>query len=110
MGRGVRAVTTADEIGACGDWCGKCYHFGHDCTGCSSKASECKFLKCLAQKNLEHCGLCAEFPCDDLADFVPDDRLPRGFHVESLRFRARFGKDAWVARYRQEWQHLVERR
>lgn len=101
-------MTEASEIGACGDWCGKCPHFGRTCTGCPSKAGGCRFLKCLAQRNIEHCGFCEEFPCADLTGFVPDDRLPAGFHVESLRFRTRHGEDAWLARYRREWRHLAK--
>lgn len=96
-----------DSIGACGDWCGKCPHFRRECRGCRSKAGECKFVKCLAGRALDHCGLCSEFPCKDLESFVPDNRLPRGYHIESLRYRNEVGAEKWLERYSREWRHLV---
>lgn len=96
-----------DSIGACGDWCGKCPHFPHECAGCSSKAGECRFPRCLAGRGLEHCGLCPQFPCQDLISFVPDDRLPKGYHIDSLRYRNQVGARKWLERYSQEWRHLV---
>lgn len=93
-------------VGACGDWYGKCEHFGKECAGCSSRADECEFLKCLARRGLEHCGACPDFPCKDLVSFVPDDRLPRGYHIESLRYRAEKGLEEWLRRFPEEWSRL----
>ncbi len=93
--------------GACGDWCGKCPHFPKDCSGCEGKKVEtCKILACSAGKKVEHCGLCVDFPCDALKDFVPDDRLPAGYHVESLRQRASVGTAAWLEKAGRDWGHL----
>lgn len=101
-------LSEMSEIGACGDWCRKCPHFGKTCRGCGvEKLSTCKFLRCLAQRGIEHCGLCSEFPCEDLLDFVPDDRLPKGFHIESLRLRVRLGTEQWLAHVSREWAYLV---
>jgi len=100
------AHTSVATAGACGDWCGKCPHFPEECSGCHAKSDTCAFLKCLAGRGLEHCGECPIFPCEDLASFVPDDRLPKGFHIESLRYRTENGLEKWLQRFPQEWSHL----
>lgn len=102
------AHTSVAAAGACGDWCGKCPHFPEECSGCRAKSDTCGFLKCLAARGLEHCGECPRFPCEDLASFVPDDRLPKGFHIESLRYRTENSLEKWLQRFPQEWSHLVK--
>lgn len=97
-----------NAAGACGDWCGKCPHFPAGCAGCDeSKLTTCKILACAARKGIEHCGLCPSFPCAMLRGIVPDDRLPAGYHVESLSLRASIGTAAWLETVSRDWGHLA---
>lgn len=94
--------------GVCGDWCVKCPNFPRECRGCDeSKVETCKMLRCARSTDVEHCGLCADFPCKTLEDFVPDDRLPAAFHIESLRLRSAIGTPRWLEKVNKEWGHLV---
>lgn len=93
---------------ACGDWCGKCPNFPAECSGCDEKMlSTCKFLACSAAKKFEHCGLCDEFPCRVLKDFVPDDRLAAGYHIGSLKRRTLLGTAAWLEEVGRDWGYLA---
>jgi hypothetical protein len=46
-----------------------------ECDGCRSERlnvfcrKSCKMKKCAAEKGIEFCGACAEYPCDELKDF-----------------------------------------
>ena len=82
------------EAGFCGDFCGKCSSYPDDCAGCiPADHMDCFFVKCCLEKNLEHCGLCEDFPCEKLSDFVPDDRpgCDPGYHMGELRVRKVMG-------------------
>jgi len=50
--------------------------FGVDCLGCVAMEKpfwgECDVKICCEGKGLEHCGLCADFPCDLLNSFAYD--------------------------------------
>jgi hypothetical protein len=87
------------QAGACGDYCGKCPNYPEECPGCSLETHpDCPFLVCCQSHEIEHCGLCYDFPCLKLARFVPDDRpdLPPGYHIANLRLRARVGTKGWL--------------
>ncbi|MFO8034202.1 MAG: DUF3795 domain-containing protein [Candidatus Bipolaricaulota bacterium] len=94
------------EAAVCGDWCGKCPHFGGRCLGCIPLHHlDCTFVRCTLAKYIEHCGLCADFPCPELREFVPDDRpgCPAGYHIDNLRDRMAQGTEAWIAEQRAAW-------
>lgn len=95
----------------CGHVCdsGKCLFFlgkkSPLCPGCIKCAGnpfwgECKVYKCAAEKNIEHCGLCEEFPCQILPEqFDPSN--PRGkeeaiFRIGQLAIRAKIGTKKWL--------------
>lgn len=47
-----------------------------NCTGCTAGGIKfphcehgCTMRKCAIDKGLEHCGLCSDYPCDDLSVF-----------------------------------------
>ncbi len=92
--------------GVCGDWCGKCPNFGLTCQGCTEH-SECDFYRCcVLNKGLEHCGLCPDFPCLKLSEFVPDDRpgCTPGYHIDALKRRVEVGTEAWLAEQCAYWR------
>ena len=95
------------EAAFCGDYCGKCPHFPHECSGCiPSLHPTCHFVQCCLERGIEHCGLCVEFPCQRLREFVPDDRpeCPPGFHIENLRARKAVGTEGWLAMQHAQWR------
>lgn len=92
--------------GFCGDFCGKCPNLPASCEGCVPEAhGECHFVGCCLSRGLEHCGLCEDFPCRELKDFVPDDRpeCPQGYHIANLRDRRRMGTARWLDEQRRKW-------
>ena len=94
------------EAAYCGDYCGKCDHFGATCAGCNPLSRVgCPFISCCQEKAIAHCGLCSEFPCEKLETFVPDDRkgCPKGYHIENLRNRQIVGTQAWLEVQRGKW-------
>lgn len=72
--------------GKCGTVCNTCSfkdRFG--CKGCEAQQGkifwgECDVYKCAVSKGCQHCGLCAQLPCQQLLDFIENghnpDRLP----------------------------------
>lgn len=60
-------------LAPCGIHCGVCPYFTKErtpyCPGCDALKGrpfwgECKLYTCAADHEVEHCGLCTEFPCD----------------------------------------------
>lgn len=93
------------EAAFCGDFCGKCPNYLQDCRGCIPQDhGDCHFVRCCQEKGIEHCGLCVEFPCQKLNEFVPDDRpgCPPGYHIMNLRARVTIGTKAWLEGQREE--------
>lgn len=70
---------------SCGLNCGECKYFEKECKGCATLAGKpfwTTFMKvevcplydcCINKKQLEHCGLCAEFPCESFQKSESDD-------------------------------------
>ena len=60
----------------CGIYCGTCEYLGEQCQGCGAVEGKpfwtaqvnlavCPLYDCcISRKQLEHCGLCGEFPCN----------------------------------------------
>lgn len=65
----------------CGLLCDECENREKcDCPGCleleeGNWAGDCDIKKCCEEKQLDHCGLCPDFPCDLLRNtaFDPDE-------------------------------------
>jgi len=93
MGRSI------SRAAACGALRGACPLSPAACADCGPELHpECIFAICCADRGVEHCGLCEDFPCAALAEFFPDDdpRCAPGYHIESLRRRAWIGTPAWL--------------
>lgn len=62
----------------CGILCGECeFRLTPGCSGCTQIekpfwGDSCTIKTCCEGKNLEHCGLCGEFPCAALQQFAYD--------------------------------------
>jgi len=97
----------------CGLVCdsGHCLFFSGEkspkCPGCIKCMGnpfwgECKIYKCATEKDVEHCGLCNDFPCELLIQqFDPSN--PRGeeeaiFRIGQLTIRAKIGTKKWLER------------
>ena len=53
----------------CGLYCGECLHYMGNCPGCVPSHGQplwgkCQTYACTIEKNVEHCGECADFPCN----------------------------------------------
>lgn len=63
------------------------------CTGCHEVEGACKKMcvecdirKCGMEKELEHCGACAEFPCNFIEKYAPTESKQRQM-LENVRKR-----------------------
>lgn len=62
----------------CGTYCGECeWREKTNCKGCKASQSNmfwgsCQVAKCCIEKGYEHCGFCAELPCDKLQQAFDD--------------------------------------
>ena len=82
----------------CGIYCGTCKFFGGQCQGCGylegspfwtvqMKVEVCPLYDCcINKKQLEHCGLCDEFPCETFTG-LRDPSLSEEEAEEALRTR-----------------------
>ena len=66
-------MTDSPILTPCGAVCDDCVYFKGEkepqCPGCNAIKGkpfwgECSTYACAAEHGVEHCGLCAEFPCD----------------------------------------------
>ena len=57
----------SDLIGKCGFYCASCptYRKG-ECKGCHDAADDCFTRDCVTGKEIDYCGLCPDFPSDDI--------------------------------------------
>jgi hypothetical protein len=69
-----------DLAARCGVYCGECeYREKMNCPGCIQAEGTlfwgtCAVAVCCTGKGHEHCGQCAEFPCDTLNGFAYDEQ------------------------------------
>ncbi|TXT58159.1 MAG: hypothetical protein BAJALOKI2v1_430026 [Promethearchaeota archaeon] len=100
------------EIAApCGIICDPCPFYLEEkeikCEGCLKNKGdifwgECKIAKCAIEKEMEHCGLCVEFPCERIISQY-DPNKPKGeqeaiFRVGQLAIRKKIGTKEWLKR------------
>jgi len=90
-------------VSPCGIYCHECNEYKNGCAGCGyvkGKPSwgECRFYPCVREKGIEHCGLCAEFPCNYyLSTFDPNEGWWRVFYrAGQLVYRKKIGTKAWL--------------
>ena len=89
----------------CGIYCGECdYREKMGCPGCAGAAGAmfwgtCPIAVCCMDRELEHCGLCKDFPCRDLKAFAYDEEQgDDGRRIEQLEAWNEIGFDEWSRR------------
>jgi hypothetical protein len=85
----------------CGACCLSCAPaVAGQCRGCAYELGrtphgECAIFQCaLVIHGVEHCGLCAEFPCALYHSLIDVVELPR--RIAALERRRDIGTDAWI--------------
>ncbi|MBN1192693.1 MAG: DUF3795 domain-containing protein [Coriobacteriia bacterium] len=98
----------------CGIYCGACPFLGQQCPGCGNVDGRpfwtagtpngvCPLHDCCRnRKQLEHCGLCAGFPCNTFAELrdpnMTDDEFAESLNARTanLMTRSEIGTQAWL--------------
>jgi len=88
----------------CGDDCEKCGHRESDgCTGCQVAGKpfwgECKIAACCVAKEHDHCGQCADFPCDKLNEYASEPN--NEYILLNLKAWNEMGYEAWQKKNKQ---------
>jgi len=97
----------------CGEYCGLCpYYKGEKtphCAGCGFHKGhpfwgECKLYACVTKHDIEHCGLCTDFPCDFFIGHF-DQENPEGqrnavVRTGLLAYRKKHGNKKWLDLYK----------
>ena len=116
-------------LGACGLYCGACPGYvaslpdgkhllekvnlkkgeeeSHICKGClnsPSICSQCKIWTCAEEKAIAHCGLCLEFPCNQINAFQSDGAVHHRDVLDNLEDLKNKGPDKWLEEQKQRWQ------
>lgn len=91
----------------CGAFCGTCEFPGKSCAGCLAQKGRMfwgiceRYLCCVEERHLEHCGWCEEFPCHwfdwnpeglDEATFAAN----RQRNINNLLRRREVGTEVWL--------------
>lgn len=95
-------MTESPVFTACGLICDDCEYFKGAkeprCPGCKALRGkpfwgECPTYACAAEHAVEHCGLCAEFPCDKFIGMYDPTHGPASAVLRAglLAYRARHG-------------------
>jgi len=91
-------------LACCGEFCGSCDNFQGlkepRCIGCETHQGHpfwglCRIHTCVVSHDVDHCGLCMEFPCEELVSHY-DPSHPEGqrnalFRTGILAYRAKNG-------------------
>ena len=121
----------SDLIGYCGLYCGACsFKVAHDenerghllcmpshfdkykdmplqpCPGCKldRHGSDCKIRDCAKSRELSHCGLCTDFPCDIITAFNNDGLPHHAEVIENLTMLRDSGEEQWLRVQEQKWR------
>jgi hypothetical protein len=97
------AVADLNLVTPCGSYCGECQNYQKNCAGCGYAKGkpfwgECRFYPCAKQKNVEHCGLCLDFPCEYfMSTYDPSEGAWRVFYrAGQLAYRRKVGTKTWL--------------
>ena len=108
------SMSDAKYAPACGIYCGSCRFLGERCKGCGYVDGKpfwtvqiptgvCPFHDCCRnQRQLEHCGMCDDFPCKMFADIRDPDMSDEEFRnslddrLRALKRRTAIGTEEWL--------------
>ena len=80
------------QIAYCGVDCAACEDYQSGvCPSCRLtdwKDDPCMPVGCCREKGIEACAFCADFPCDDMADFYAESDSHRQAQQRMIRMRA----------------------
>lgn len=120
-------------IGYCGLYCGACEHYvaslesgkhllnqivsagiipeDYICAGCRankkdiySHCKDCKIRSCNEGKNISHCALCTQFPCDTLVDFQNNEYIHHRDIMNNLKELHSQGLESWSVSQESRWK------
>ncbi|MFX1367154.1 MAG: DUF3795 domain-containing protein [Promethearchaeota archaeon] len=94
------------KLNPCGHYCDKCPSYlgtgEPSCPGCMESNGtpwwgSCKVFNCSIKKDISHCGMCGQFPCDQLASHYDPDN-PQGqrnavIRLGILAYRTKHGDE-----------------
>ena len=94
-------------LAPCGTYCGICPYYKEErtpqCSGCETKKGhpfwgECKLFICSKDREVEHCGLCQEFPCELFVNqYDPEHGQKSAFQRTGLLvYRKKVGNQKYV--------------
>jgi hypothetical protein len=99
---------------ACGLYCGTCEHLDKDCQGCGFVEGKpfwtekmgvkvCPLYECCVnKKNVEHCGICSDLPCELFKSFYDPSLSPEeakksvASRQKELLKRKKMGTEKWI--------------
>jgi len=121
-------MSTYALLGVCGLYCGSCNHYKayqpegksllekirtespnfEECHGCRSdkmttSCSNCTIKNCAANKGILHCGLCTDYPCDQIKKFQFDGRIHHIVILDNLEFLKRSDPEQWLLEQENRW-------
>lgn len=116
-------------LGVCGLYCGACDHYRaflpeskhllervmaddgafEVCHGCRSdtlttSCSRCAIRACAGERGVLHCGLCREYPCEQLKSFQHDGRIHHIVVLDNIENLKNRGPDQWLAEQDRRWE------
>jgi hypothetical protein len=96
-------------IPPCGAYCGSCVAYKRNCAGCIEtdgrpfhleqvKVHVCPVWLCTKSREIEHCGVCDEFPCEEFLSWYDPARgiITVLRRAGLLMLRKKIGADAWI--------------
>jgi len=125
-----------DLIGACGLYCGACDNYRAfrpdgehllqtdkfrvpnpetlSCDGCHSgkltdHCSACKMRHCAKNRGIVHCGICTDYPCENILKFKEDGErwagaTHRTFIFDNIGLMQTIGTEKWKEIQLRRWQ------
>jgi len=93
--------TLYEALSYCGFACTSCnnYKKNENCQGCRNEAKlleDCPTRTCAIKRGLLHCGLCEEFPCEELQAFYHDDKPSHLQAYKNMLDIIEMGADEWL--------------
>jgi hypothetical protein len=94
-------------LAPCGTHCGHCSYYTKErtphCEGCEAQKGrpfwgECKLFACAKEHDVEHCGLCHDFPCDLFVNQYDPEHGQRSAFMRAglLTYRKKYGTEKYV--------------
>lgn len=76
-----------------------------NCPGCrlENKCGECKIRDCAAEKNIDYCFQCADYPCQSIIEFSNDGKSHHEEIIENFKLLKDIGEDEWLKTMENKW-------